>query len=120
MSGIEKGEVGFGEFQKLDLRVARVISAEPAEAARFPSRVLELDLGPLGTRTSVGQFALVEEGRLTGAKVIACVNLGSRKMGPYTSQALVLGTPHPESPTDQAQAVPLWADPVAGPGDIIY
>jgi tRNA-binding protein len=116
----QKGQITFGKFQNVDMRVAVVRSAAEAAEARFPSRILELDLGELGTRRSVGQFALIDEADLVGAKVVACVNLGSREMGPYTSEALVLGTPHPDSPSDQSQAVPLWAHPKASPGDAIF
>jgi tRNA-binding protein len=42
-----------------------------------------------------------------GRKVIVCCNLGPREMGPYVSEALVLGIPHPDSPEDKDQAIPL-------------
>ncbi|MEU7615205.1 hypothetical protein AB0B27_03710 [Micromonospora rifamycinica] len=115
-----KPQITFGKFQNVDLRVARVVSASMAVDTRFPSRVLELDLGPLGRRVSVGQYALIGEADLVGTNVVACVNLGQREMGPYVSQALVLGAPHPASPPDQAQALPLVVDGDAVPGDAIY
>ncbi len=115
-----KTKITFGKFQNVDLRVALVRSVEDAQGTRFPCKVLNLDVGSLGERRSVGQFALVDAASLIGAKVVACVNLGEREMGPYVSQALVLGTPHPGSPEDQSQAVPLWADPAAQPGDAIF
>ncbi len=115
-----KPQITFGKFQNVDLRVARVLSAPLAVGTRFPCRVLELDLGPLGKRTSVGQYALVSEEELVGRNVVACVNLGERQMGPYVSQALVLGAPHPDSPADQAQALPLTVRDDAVPGDAIY
>lgn len=115
-----KQKITFGKFQNIDLRVAVILSAEEAHGTTFPCMVLDLDVGPLGMRRSIGQFALVEKANLPKAKVIACVNLGEREMGPYVSQALVLGTPHPNSPGDQAQAIPLWADPLARAGDIVF
>jgi tRNA-binding protein len=115
-----KQKITFGKFQNVDMRVATILSAISAEGTRYPSRILELDLGELGTRRSVGQYALVAESDLVGAKVIACVNLGDREMGPYISEALVLGTHHPQSPPDQNQALPLWADPLASPGDQVF
>jgi tRNA-binding protein len=115
-----KPQITFGKFQNVDLRVARVVSAPMAEGTRFPCRVLELDLGPLGKRVSVGQFALLNEDELVGRNVVACVNLGPREMGPYVSQALVLGARHPASPAEQAQAIPLTVHADATPGDTIY
>jgi tRNA-binding protein len=116
----EKEGITFGKFQNVDMRVALIVSAPPAEGTRFPSRYLTLDLGDLGERKSVGQFALVDEEDLVGSKVVACINLGERQIGPLLSQALVLGTPHPESPGDEDQALPLRADPAATPGESIY
>ncbi|GAA1988449.1 hypothetical protein GCM10009738_80580 [Kitasatospora viridis] len=116
----EKVQITFGKFQNVDLRVARVLSAPLAEGTRFPCRVLTLDLGHLGRRTSVGQYALLEEAELTGRNVVACVNLGARPMGEFTSEALVLGAPHPSGPADQAQATPLFVAADARPGDCIY
>ncbi len=115
-----KQKITFGKFQNVDLRVAVVEHVEEGRGTRAPTRVLDLDVGELGKLRSVGQFAFVEESELLGAKIIVCVNLGEREMGPYVSQALVLGTPHPESPADQSQAVPLWADRRAMPGDEVY
>ena len=116
----QKQKITFGKFQNIDMRVALVVGVEDATGTRSPARVLDLDLGELGRRRSVGQFALVDSDELIGAKLIACVNLGEREMGPYVSEALVLGTPHPDSPEGQSQAMPLRADPAASPGDAVY
>jgi tRNA-binding protein len=103
----------------VDLRVASVVSAARAEGAKFPSRVFRLDLGPLGEKTSVGQFALVAENELVGRRVAVAL-LGNRKMGKYLSECLVLGLPHPESPRDQKQAMPIYLDDRAKAGDEIF
>jgi tRNA-binding protein len=115
-----KAQITPGKFDNVDLRAARVTAAPLAEGTRFPCRVLTLDLGPLGERTSVGQYALIEEADLVGTLVVACVNLGSREMGPYRSEALVLGTRHPAGPEEQGQAVPLAVDPSTSPGTPIF
>lgn len=115
-----KPQITFGKFANVDMRVARVVAAPRAEGTRFPSRVLTLDLGPLGARTSVAQFALVDEAELVGRNVVACVNLGVRDLGPYTSECLTLGTTHPDTPDDEHQAIPLYAHDRATPGDPIY
>ncbi len=113
-------EIGFEVFEAVDLRVAAVIAAPLAEGTRARSRKLTLDVGELGTLQSVAQFALVDEEEMVGAHVVACVNLGSRQIGRYASEALVLGTPHPQSPAGEAQAIPLRAHPAARPGDRIF
>jgi tRNA-binding protein len=115
-----KPQISFGKFENVDLRTAVITSAKMAAGTRFPCRVLGLDLGPLGERTSIGQFALVSEDQLVGMKVVACVNLGARQMGEYLSEVLVLGTRHPNSPTDQAQALPLAAAEQSSPGEVVF
>ncbi|WP_432833666.1 hypothetical protein [Dactylosporangium sp. CA-092794] len=115
-----KSQITFGKFQNVDLRVARILAAPLADGTRNPARVIQLDLGPLGQRTSVGQYALIDEKDLVGKNVIVCINLGVREMGPYKSEALVLGAPHPDSPEDQDQATPLRVDDIAEPGAAIF
>ena|ERR1700743_325558 len=115
-----KPKITFGKFENVDIRVGRVLAAPLAEGARFPSRVIEVDLGDLGRLQSVGQYALLTEEELLGRNVVVCINLGSRQMGAYVSEALVLGVPHPDGPADQAQATPLWADEQVAPGSAVY
>ena len=43
-------------FSALDLRVGRVLRAEPNDRARKPSYRLWIDFGPLGERTSSAQL----------------------------------------------------------------
>lgn len=116
----KKPLVTFGKFENIDMRVVKVIEAPMAQDTKSPCRVFKLDAGVLGTIVSVGQFALLPEEKLVGKNVVACVNLGSRQMGPYISEALVMGAPHPESPEDQSQATPLFVDSGAIPGSRIF
>lgn len=115
-----KQQITIGKFQNVDMRVAKVLAAPMAEGTRFPCRVLKLDVGHLGERTSVGQYALVDEEQLVGRNVVACVNLGSRDMGPYVSDALVMGAHHPDSPDEQSQATPIFVSDGAKLGSTIY
>ena len=112
--------ITFGKFVNVDMRVARILSASLAEGTRNPCHVIDLDLGHLGKLRSIDQFALVPEKQLVGRKVIVCCNLGSRAMGPYTSEALVLGMHHPGSPEGQDQAMPLYVDDSARCGDEVF
>jgi tRNA-binding EMAP/Myf-like protein len=114
-------EISKDDFEKVDMRVAEVLSAKATEGLRAPSRVFELDLGPLGPRQSVGQYALVREEDLVGKKVIVCINLGTVRFGRnYKSEVLVMGAPHPNSPSDQRQALPLTVDPVCHNGAKVF
>ncbi len=83
-------------FTALDMRVGRVLRAEPNERARKPSYKLWIDFGPLGEKTSSAQLrALYREEDLVGRLVVAAVNLGSRNIAGFTSEVLVLGLPDP-------------------------
>jgi tRNA-binding protein len=83
-------------FAVLDLRVGRVVRAEPNERARKPSYKLWIDFGPLGEKTSNAQLrALYRADEVIGRLVIAAVNLGSRNIAGFVSEVLVLGLPDP-------------------------
>ncbi len=93
----EAGPDPVAAFQALDLRVGRVLRAEPNERARKPSYKLWIDFGPLGLRTSSAQLrAVYRADDLVGRLVIAAVNLGTRNIAGFTSDVLVLGLPNEE------------------------
>ncbi|GAA6734041.1 tRNA-binding protein [Thermus oshimai] len=84
-------------FQLLDLRVGRVLKAEPHEKARKPSYKLWIDLGPLGVKTSSAQITeLYRPEELLGRLVVCAVNLGTRSVAGFPSEVLVLGVPDEE------------------------
>jgi len=81
-------------FETLELRVGRIIRAEPNPLARKPAYKLWLDFGPLGERTSSAQLtSLYQPGELVGRLVIAAMNLGTRNIAGFPSEVLVLGLP---------------------------
>jgi tRNA-binding protein len=84
-------------FETVELRVGRVLRAEPNERARKPAYKLWIDFGPLGEKTSTAQLrALYRADELVGRLVIAAVNLGVRNIAGFPSEVLVLGLPDPE------------------------
>ncbi len=81
-------------FQVLDLRVGRIVRAEPNSRARKPSYKLWIDFGPMGEKTSSAQLtARYRADELAGRLVVAAVNLGERNVAGFTSEVLVLGVP---------------------------
>jgi tRNA-binding protein len=88
---------GLEAFETLDLRVGRVVRAEPNAKARKPAYCLWIDFGPLGQRQSSAQLAaLYTSDALVGRQVIAAMNLGTRRIAGFESQVLVLGLPDEE------------------------
>lgn len=84
-------------FALLDVRVGRVLRAEPNEGARKPALKLWIDFGPLGVKQSSAQLAaLYSPESLAGRLVVAAVNLGTRKVNGFNSEVLVLGLPDEE------------------------
>jgi len=81
-------------FEAVDLRVGRIVRAEPNLRARKPSYRLWIDLGPLGEKTSSAQLqALYQPDDLVGRLIVAAVNLGVRNIAGFLSEVLVLGVP---------------------------
>ena len=81
-------------LETLDLRVGRIIRAEPNARARKSSYKLWIDFGPLGEKTSSAQLtARYASDQLPGRLVVAAVNLGQRNVAGFVSEVLVLGVP---------------------------
>jgi tRNA-binding protein len=85
--------IGFDDFLKEELRVGRVLSAEPFAQARKPAYVLQVDFGPeIGVRKSSAQVTVhYRPDDLVGRLVVAVVNFPDKQIGPLMSQCLVTG-----------------------------
>ena len=85
--------ISWNDFEKVELRVGRVIGAEPFPEARKPAYVLHVDFGEkIGTRKSSAQISdLYELKELVGKLVVAVVNFPKKQIGPIMSECLVTG-----------------------------
>ena len=91
------GEVAVETFFEVDIRVGRVLAAELNPKARKPAYRLDVDFGPLGTRTSSAQLtALYRPDDLIDRQVLAVVNFPPRRIAGVESQVLVLGVADPD------------------------
>ncbi len=85
----------FEDFQKLDIRVGKIIEVEDFPEARKPSFKLKIDLGSeIGIKKSCAQLPQnYKKEQLLGKQVLCVVNFPPRQIGPAVSEVLTLGLP---------------------------
>lgn len=85
--------IDWDAFRAVDLRVGRVLAAEPLPDARRPAWVLRIDFGPdIGVLRSSAQLTEhYAADDLVGRQVVAVVNLAPKQVGRVMSQCLVTG-----------------------------
>ena len=85
----------YEDFQKLDIRVGKIVEAENFPEARKASYKLKIDLGEeIGIKKSCAQLPQhykIED--LIGKQVLCVVNFPPRQIGPAVSEVLTLGLP---------------------------
>lgn len=100
------------DFERVEMRVGRIISAQPFPEARKPSYRLRIDFGPeVGERDSSAQLTVTypDPAELIGRQVVAVLNFPTRRIAGFASEVLVLGAmgadgqvwllrPDPDSP----------------------
>jgi tRNA-binding protein len=81
------------DFERVDIRVGRIIQVDPFPEARKPAYKLTIDFGPqIGVKRSSAQItALYAPEDLVGTLVLAVVNFPPKQIGPFVSGCLTLG-----------------------------
>lgn len=87
-----KPDITWSDFEKIDIRVGTILSAQNFEKARNPAYILEIDFGDLGIRKSSAQItALYSLEDLIGKQILAVVNFPKKQIANILSECLVLG-----------------------------
>ena len=83
------------DFQKLDIRVGKVLEVDDFPEAYKPAYKLKIDFGDeIGVKSSSVQIvALYSKESLIGKLVLGVVNFPPRKIGSFESEVLTLGVP---------------------------
>ena len=80
------------DFERIDMRVGRVLSVEELPEARSPAWKLEIDFGSeIGVKRSSAQITHYARERLEDSLVVAVVNFPPRRIAGFKSEVLVLG-----------------------------
>jgi tRNA-binding protein len=90
--------ITFAEFDNVDVRVGRIVRADPFPEARKPAYRLQIDFGAeIGVKKSSAQLTTYyQREELEGRLVLGVVNFPPRQIGPFMSEVLTLGVPGPD------------------------
>lgn len=85
--------ISWDDFERVELRVGRIVSAEPFPQARKPAYILHVDFGEeIGVKKSSAQITdLYTPDELVGKLVVGVVNFPPKQIGPIRSECLITG-----------------------------
>jgi tRNA-binding protein len=84
--------IEWADFEKVDMRVGRVVRVEDFPEARNPAWKLEIDFGPeIGVKRSSAQIKHYPREALEDRLVVGVVNFPPKQIGPMRSEVLVIG-----------------------------
>ncbi|MEK7775133.1 MAG: tRNA-binding protein [Candidatus Zixiibacteriota bacterium] len=87
--------IEFEDFEKVDIRVGRIIEIADFERARVPAYKLKIDFGSeIGVKQSSARFKSdYAPEQLLNTLCLAVVNFAPKNIGGFLSEVLVLGVP---------------------------
>lgn len=85
-------EINWNDFQKIDMRIGTVISAENFKEAKKPAYKLIVDFGEFGKRKTSAQITKrYKLENLIGKQVVAVINFPPKQIANIMSECLILG-----------------------------
>jgi tRNA-binding protein len=97
-------------FDRLDIRVGRLVSVDIATGATKPSYLLKADFGRFGVKTSVARLTTHKPEELIGRQILGLLNIGTREVGGVVSEFLCLGVQVPGVESGEATIVTPLVD----------
>ena len=92
-------------FDKLDIRVGRIIGASLESRTHKPTYKMTVDFGKFGKRVSYGRFTKHPIDEVKDRLVLGVLNFDPRQMGPVASEVLILGVQYPKAESGEATFV---------------
>ena len=89
-------------FDKLEIRLGRVIGVEEEPTAPKKAYKMKIDFGKFGIRTSVGRFTQHAPDEIKDKLVLGILNFSPRKIGEVMSDVLILGVQYPKADSGEA------------------
>ena len=84
----------FDDFQKLDIRVGKIVDIEELPNAKYTTHKLTIDFGNEIGKKFQGEGGIRDtKDQLIGKLVLGVVNLPPRQIGELNSESLTLGVP---------------------------
>jgi tRNA-binding protein len=85
-------QITYDDFEKVEIRVGKIIKVEEFPKARKPAYKLWIDFGELGIKkSSSGITKLYKKEELVGQLITAVTNFPPRQVADFMSEVLVLG-----------------------------
>ncbi len=85
-------QITYEDFEKVEIRVGKILKAEDFPKARKPAYKLWIDFGDLGVKKSSAQITkLYQLEDLMGKLILAVTNFPPRQIADFMSEVLVLG-----------------------------
>lgn len=86
-----KGFASYDGFERLDIRVGRIVEVQPFPRARNPSYRVSVDVGADRPMWSSAQITSYRPEDLVGSLVVCICNFEPRNIAGFSSELLLLG-----------------------------